>query len=132
MSGGWTWTWSSSDEEWSENNEFATRELAIEDARAELGGGHFFVGRRLGGERIVAELARSAVDGSIVVERLGEAAYDMVGEHTEGWPDVTPEEEHKLGERLREVVLAWLTEVGGWPSFFSVDAVERVPADGES
>ena len=123
--------WSTNEDYWHDGDEFATREHAIADARAELEGEAFYVGLRRDGEELLSDLVGRAFCGSRAAEALGEAAYDMVGEAADGWPDHTPEEETALGARIREVAIAWLHEVGA-PSFFAVHSIERIPADGES
>lgn len=65
------------------------------------------------------------IDGDGVLERIGEHAYDLVGEAAEDWPDATREEAADLGERLTAVLHAWMDETGNGPEFFMVESVEK-------
>lgn len=58
---------------------------------------------------------------TFILERLGEDAYDEVGEISYDWLDnVSEEDVEKLNERLTEVVLGWLKEVHEEPTFYKV------------
>lgn len=58
---------------------------------------------------------------TFIFERLGEDAYDEVGEVSYGWLDnVLKEDVEKLNSRLTEVVFKWLKEVNEEPTFYKV------------
>lgn len=56
-----------------------------------------------------------------IVERLGEDAWDEVGEASDGWLDgVKRPELDKLNERIIPIVKEWLKELHEEPSFYRV------------
>jgi hypothetical protein len=63
---------------------------------------------------------------NFILERLGEDAYDEVGEVSYGWLDsVSKEAIEKLNSRLTEVVSGWLKEVHEEPTFYKVIPCEE-------
>ncbi len=115
------WVCSNNEEEWPADS-YEKKEEAIEAAPHEFdleADDVFFVGQK--------KLYRpdDLAIADMVVEQLGEAAYEMCDHWAEDWPDVAPEQIKELDAALNKVMRAWLHKNGLLPNFFTVTAVER-------
>lgn len=116
----------STDEERFFSHEYDSREDALAEGRSEEPGAVIYTGivRRV----TVGELARGtfSLDGQGVIEAMGEAAYDIVGEAADSWGDGIPNEAaDDLTERLIDEVLEWAETHGIVPKFFAVEKIEE-------
>lgn len=108
----------SDNEDYYPEGPFASKSVAIERGRSIYQSG-FFVGIR-------EEDFEPKVDASLVVDDIGEQAYEEVGDFaSEGWPETTLEQDHELGRRLTEVLRRWLKEVDA-RALFTIRKVEYV------
>jgi hypothetical protein len=61
-----------------------------------------------------------------IVERLGEDAWDEVGEVSDGWLDSAKRPElDKLNEKILPIVLEWLKEIHEEPTFYRIDPLKE-------
>ncbi len=57
-----------------------------------------------------------------IVYRLGEDAFDTVGEASDGWLDCVKKEDLEvLNDRVMEVIKQWLKEIKEEPAFYSIE-----------
>lgn len=108
--------------------ECATREEALEEAIAELDlteGETVWIGMAVTYEPAVTRWAAASL-----VERIGEEAYETVGELCEGWPSLTDVDEESLASALTDTLREWIKEHGKQPTFYAVVNSEEqtVPA----
>ena len=104
---------------------FDTKEEAIQAAREEAKEmkenlSIFYLGVANKYEENCAGLANS------VAEILNESAWDKVGEFSEGYMELTNEQEKILEERLKKVVLDFQKEFNHEPSFYTISDVEVI------
>ena len=67
-----------------------------------------------------------APDAYYVYERMGEMAYENVGEVAGDWPSLSKDEEAALDEKLKQLIAEFFDEHDLQPMFYSVDDVRRV------
>lgn len=104
---------------------FDTKEEAIQAAREEAKEmkenlSIFYLGVANKYEENCGGLANS------VAEILNESAWDKVGEFSEGYMELTNEQEKILEERLKKVVLDFQKEFNHEPSFYTISDVEVI------
>lgn len=119
------WVVSESDERFTGSDTFDTREAAIFFGCGEHLN-EFYVGqcRRL----TYAQIVKGLGGGEYQIERIAEAAFELVGEVAEGWPQVELKDEERLDEMLEATFAAWLHYTLGdiGPKFWQVVNLERV------
>ena len=96
----------------------ATREAAIEEARGEYGDDVAFYVWQC--QRLLADAFTPDVGG--ILERMGEAAGDEVGEAAEDYPDVSDEAQ----EELRLLLQAWTAHHAPCEFWQSIGEAERI------
>jgi len=108
---------STNEERFNDHCESADIESARKIAEAELcleEGQAYYVGLR---KDVHPELKLNA---SRLLEDIGEAIYEDVGDICEDWPDVTAIQVAELERRLQATFFAWMQEVNCNPKFWQV------------
>lgn len=113
----YTWSESKNDELW-QHDCFDTVEECIKDAKENY---DYKVGETIAVG--ITEPFVVSIDGSDVLERLEENAYEECGEASEGWLNTPYENIEKLSERLTECVNEWLKETDQEPSFYHIHSI---------
>lgn len=68
------------------------------------------------------------VNSDLIIEYLQEAAYEDLGEVTDGWLDcITKEQREDLENRILKVVLEWLKDCKEEPTFYKVEPFDELP-----
>ena len=76
---------------------------------------------------LVVEYKVSYIDSDSIIERLGMAADDEVGEVAEDWlTDVTKEQSEELEAEVLKVVNAWLDKHHLNPTFYKIEPIRYV------
>lgn len=119
----------SQDDEWFSSTVVAgSHEEAAQEAEGALGlepGDIYYVGVC---EDVVYEELVHAV---FLLEDVGDALYDVVGEWALDWGKTTQEQEGLLTAALRKVFGDWLDATGHRQEFFTVEGIEQYTVKGE-
>ena len=113
----YTWSESENDELWS-HGLFDTVKECIKDAKENY---DYKIGETIAVG--ITEPFVVNVDGSDILERLEEDAYEECGEASEGWLSCPYKDIEKLSERLTECVNEWLKETNQEPSFYHIHSI---------
>ncbi len=116
-----TYSWSSDEEHY--QGQFAAREDAAIDGVSEAGlkpGDTVTVGENH--PHTAEDMVRSYIDSDHVIEALCACACDNIGEHAEGWPDVSKDDCKKLDEALVKAITPFIDE----PRFWSIGGTESI------
>lgn len=109
---------------------FATRKLALEDARKEANAlnkendeniKHVYVAK--------CELTENSSlfpDSEIIIEHMQCQAEDVGGEYAESYPDVSDEAEKELTEQLHRLLSDWCSKHEVSPTFYTVFESKKV------
>ena len=112
------YTWNESDDELWQHDCFDTVEECIKDAKENY---DYKVGETI--TVGITEPFVVSVDGSDVLERLEENAYEECGEASERWLDYPYKDIEKLSKRLTECVNEWLKETNQEPGFYHIHSI---------
>lgn len=119
------WTFSSNEEHWSNDTDFATREEAIAEAVGVLGlaeGDRFWTGRAVPVE--ARELAEANDWGSMIAEQIDQHLYDNVGEVAEDGIEATTAQIKELHTAVALVIQGWLDKHLLTPSCYQLEEVK--------
>lgn len=86
------------------------------------------VGAEVGGSVWVGETRVYVphLSGSCILEDLGNAASDEIGEAADDWPNVSKEEEEELEVELNKVLDVWLDKHKNRPHFYYIDDYQPI------
>lgn len=118
VNGKWTF---SRDEENFCNDEFDTRNEAIEAGRDYYDSDPFYVGQ------IESPGLGVTVDVSAIFERINENMCDKCGEWANDYlMDTKQEHNNELEQELCEVIARWIERYGYQPTFYTVTNIEEI------
>lgn len=131
------WTFST-DEEWWGNEDYPTREEAIEAGKDAYGDpnsddfGDFYIGQ-IEEVRFEYQDAEWLDLAEKVIENFVDMLSDEVGEGSEQWYDnISKENEDELNRRLAKAVMDWIEDCGMQNNVDSVTNVERIAVEEEN
>lgn len=87
------------------------------------------IARDNGAETIFAGFKVSHKAGDFIprmVDRIGESAWDDIGEYIDNWPRVTQKQDDELQSQVAEIVNTWATRHNLQPKFFTVRDVKEI------
>ena len=112
-----SWYWSTNEERWG-CGPFESREDAIKNALDD------HVDKFYTGKQVALSGKDFPIDADDILEQVGERAYELGGEASEGWPAAGEADRDELSKKLTEVLTAWIDEHDA-PSFWIVGEVEE-------